>query len=79
MVQKFQSLEMVIGLNWNKKHDLETISKSCFYVLDWNRTSDLSLRRRSLYPTELREHASIIVAILTYFSKMTNLNLMKTF
>ena len=25
-----------------------------------NRTHDLSLRRRSLYPTELREHDSII-------------------
>ena len=25
-------------------------------VPDWNRTNDLSLRRRSLYPTELRGH-----------------------
>ena len=29
-------------------------------VPDWNRTNDLSLRRRSLYPTELRGHNNII-------------------
>ena len=35
-------------------------------VPDWNRTNDLSLRRRSLYPTELREHNIIITYLIFY-------------
>ena len=30
----------------------------CFNVPDWNRTSGLSLRRRTLYPTELQRQKS---------------------
>jgi hypothetical protein len=35
-----------------------------FYgVLDWSRTSGLTLRRGALYPAELRGHLSIITLI----------------
>lgn len=37
-----------------------------FYVPDRNRTDGLALRRRSLYPTELREQIMFIVDFSLY-------------
>ena len=35
-------------------------------VPDWNRTSGVPLRRRTLYPTEVLEHANLILTHLIY-------------
>ena len=47
---------------------VKSYSYNAFGVPEKSRTSDLSLRRRSLYPTELREQEKIIML------KMSNKN-----